>query len=185
MPAVVLSLDHLVRAWIVLHRVPVLDGFMWTLSAVGRSGLVWLAIAALLAAARRASWRGLVQLTLALLLTSTVVDRVIKPVVGRERPYITTTAIPVIGGRPGGSSFPSGHAANAAAGAFVVSGLVPGGQLAWWTLAFAIAYSRVYVGVHYPLDVLCGALVGLMCAMLVVIATRQYLGPSPTRCDFP
>jgi undecaprenyl-diphosphatase len=175
MLAMTLKLDHFVRAWIVMHRWPPLNGVMWGLSVVGRGGLVWIAIAGLLGAAGRTEWRGLIQLALALLLTSTVIDHAVKPLVGRDRPFVSFPAAAVIGGRPDDSSFPSGHSGNAAAGAFVLSRLAPGGQLAWWTLALAIAYSRVYVGVHYPLDVLCGALVGLNCAMLIVLTTNRYL----------
>jgi undecaprenyl-diphosphatase len=175
MPAVTLRLDDVARAWIVMHRWPPLNGVMWGLSVVGRGGLVWIAIAGLLAAAGRSEWRGLIQLALALLLTSTIVDRAVKPLVGRDRPFVSSPAVAVIGGRPDDSSFPSGHSGNATAGAFVLSRLAPSGRLAWWTLAFAIAYSRVYVGVHYPLDVFCGALVGLTSAMFVVLTTNRYL----------
>jgi undecaprenyl-diphosphatase len=174
-PAFVLTLDHLARAWIVMHRVPLLDDVMWGLSVVGRAGMVWFPIVAALAVARRSPWRALFQLALALLLTTIVVDRIVKPLVGRDRPYVSVAEIPVIGGRPDDSSFPSGHAANSAAGAFVVSRLAPAGWLWWWSLAIAIGYSRVYVGVHYPLDVLCGALLGLMCALLVVTTTKRAL----------
>jgi undecaprenyl-diphosphatase len=173
MPAFVLTLDHLARAWIVMHRVRLLDGVMWGLSVVGRAGMVWFPIVLALVVARRSPWRALVQLALALLLTTIVVDRIVKPLVGRDRPYVSVAEIPVIGGRPHDSSFPSGHAANSAAGAFVLSRLAPGGWICWWALAIAIAYSRVYVGVHYPLDVVCGALLGLMCAMFVVTTTKR------------
>ena len=79
----------------------------------------------------------------------------------------------MIGGRPHDASFPSGHAANAFAGALVLSITAPRGRLAWWPLAVAIAYSRVYLGVHYPLDVVGGAGVGLACAGVVLFARRR------------
>ena len=63
-------------------------------------------------------------------------------------------------------TFPSGHAANAFAGAMVLSRLVPGVQVAWWALASAIAFSRVYLGVHHPLDVLAGAVIGAICGVV-------------------
>src|ERR1700676_3994191 len=100
MLAMTLKLDHFVRAWIVMHRGPELSGVMWGLSVVGRGGLVWIAIAGLLGAAGRTEWRGLIQLALALLLTSTVVDHAVKPLVGRDRPFVSFPAAAVIGGRP-------------------------------------------------------------------------------------
>ena len=44
---------------------------------------------------------------------------------------------------------------------------MPAGRLVWWAMALAIAYSRVYVGVHYPFDVIGGAILGLFCGMLI------------------
>jgi undecaprenyl-diphosphatase len=158
--------DHLARAWVVAHRLEALDGVMWALSAVGRGGMVWLAIAAVVAW-RRSRWSDFAALAVALLMATAAADYALKPAIGRARPFAVAPAVRVIGGKPHDASFPSGHAANAFAGAFVVSTAVPSGRLVWWPLAVAIAYSRVYLGVHYPLDVIGGALVGVSCAAFV------------------
>jgi undecaprenyl-diphosphatase len=158
-----LKTDVALVAWVVAHRVPPLDTPLWLVSVVGRGGLVWLAIGAALAAARRLSARGLLQLALAILMAVALADRVIKPLAGRPRPFDEIAGLQVIGGRPDDSSFPSGHAANAFAGALVLARLAPWGQAVWWTFAVAIAFSRVYLGVHHPLDVAAGALIGLLC----------------------
>ncbi len=144
---------------------------MWTLSAVGRGGAVFILVGLILALTRRISPRGLLQLLAALVLATLVADHVVKPAVSRQRPFEQQPTIRVIGGRPDDPSFPSGHAANAFAGALVLSRLFPPGRLAWWALAISIAVSRVYLGVHYPLDVAGGALVGLTCGALV--STRR------------
>jgi undecaprenyl-diphosphatase len=141
---------------------------MWGLSAVGRGGLLWIIIPAALVAFRRLPVRALVSLALALLLASAVVDGVLKPLVGRPRPFVSDPGVPVIGGRPGDASWPSGHAANAFAGAYVLSAVAPQARVVWWVLAFAIAYSRVYVGVHYPYDVIAGAAIGAACGAAVM-----------------
>ena len=72
------------------------------------------------------------------------------------------------------ASFPSTHAATSFAGAYALSRLFPTLRLPLWILACLVAYSRVYVGVHYPLDVIGGAVVGLAAAAFVVDGTRWY-----------
>jgi undecaprenyl-diphosphatase len=169
----ILRSDAALSAWVVAHRLGALDGVMWTLSAIGRGGAVFVAAGLALAAGGRIAPRGLVRLLAAVLLATATADYVVKPVVNRQRPFAQDPTIRVIGGRPNDASFPSGHAANAFAGALMLSRLVPAGQAAWWALAAAIAVSRVYLGVHYPLDVLGGAAIGLACAMLASRAWRR------------
>jgi undecaprenyl-diphosphatase len=159
--------DALARQWVVTHRVPGLDGFMWTLSAIGRAGFVFLIIA-LVMAVRRHRVADFILVVLAVTLAAAVTDQVVKPLVNRPRPFIVMAGAPVIGGRPNDASFPSGHASNAFAGAVALSNVAPSAAVIWWTLAVAIAYSRVYLGVHYPGDVMAGALVGIGCALIVI-----------------
>jgi undecaprenyl-diphosphatase len=164
------AIDHAVRMWVVTHRVAAFDTFFWLLSVVGRGGMIWLAIATGVAVARRRVQLFTLAL-LAILLASTVTDQMIKPAVDRTRPFDVLPGN-VIGGRPHDGSFPSGHSANAFAGAAVLSRIVPSAAAAWWTLAAAIAFSRVYLGVHFPLDVVAGAAVGIVSAYLAIALTR-------------
>lgn len=142
---------------------PALDDAMLLASAVGGAGFVWLVIAAIAAvfpARRMAAWR----VVLAIAVASVVVDGVIKRVVYRPRPFETVPEARLIDQRPLTSSFPSGHATRAFAGALAVSRLIPSWQPAWWLVATLVAVSRVYVGVHWPSDVVAGALLGLAVA---------------------
>jgi undecaprenyl-diphosphatase len=166
-----LAFDQFLRAWVVAHRVAALDVVMWTLSVVGRGGMVWLGLAAVIAIRRRKP-RVFTSMLLAVLLASALTDNVLKPLFQRDRPFVAMSG-DVIGGRPEGASFPSGHSANAFAGAFVLSRIAAPAALVWWTLAAAIAYSRVYLGVHYPLDVIVGALVGVGCGILAMRLTGR------------
>lgn len=132
-------------------------------SAVGSAGFVWLVVAGIAAVfpeRRMAAWR----VVMAIAVTSIAVDLVIKPLVHRPRPPDVLTDVRVIDQRPITSSFPSGHTARAFAGALAVSRLLPSMRVAWWALAMAIGISRIYVGVHWPSDVIAGALVGLALA---------------------
>ncbi|HYM24378.1 MAG TPA: phosphatase PAP2 family protein [Vicinamibacterales bacterium] len=166
-----LTVDHLVRAWVVGHRIRALDAVMVTLSAVGRGGMVWLATGAALTALRKMRWPRYVQLAAALALASLMIDGVLKPAVHRRRPFTSFPAVAVIADRPHDASFPSGHAGNAFAAAAILARAAPAWQPAWWALAALIAYSRVYVGVHYPLDVVAGAITGAASAIVVLLAS--------------
>jgi undecaprenyl-diphosphatase len=163
-----LGLDYLVDAWILSHRVAGLNPLMRLLSAFGRGGLGWLTVAALLTMVRRLSVAGLIRLVLAIICTSLVINWVIKPVVARPRPFERTPTLHVIGPRPHDPSFPSGHSGNAAAAAMVLSLLLPAARPLWWLLAAAIGYSRVYLGDHFPLDVLAGGAIGAVIGWMVV-----------------
>jgi len=96
----------------------------------------------------------------------------VKGIVGERRPHGYDPLVPL----PHSSSFPSGHAAMSFACATVLSALVPGGAPAFVALAAAIAYSRLYLGVHWPGDVVAGAALGVATALLLLEATRRRSG---------
>ena len=167
--------DRLLTTWVVGHRVRALDPLMWGVSLIGRDGLVWYTSAVALRLARRLRLRAVARVFLAVLIAAFLSDWVLKPLIGRPRPFASSPAVHVIGSRPSDASFPSGHAANAFAGALTLAGVFQSGRWIWWPLAVMIAYSRVYLGVHYVSDVLGGALVGCISAVLV----RRFVGTHP------
>lgn len=181
-----LRYDALTRGWIAIHHTHAFDVVMVTLSAVGRGGMVWLALGSVLAAVNRRLAPGALQLALAIGLASLMSDAILKPALGRLRPYDTTADVRVIDRRSDTKSFPSGHAANAFAGAYALARLWPAATVPLWALAILVAFSRIYVGVHYPLDVVSGALVGLACGIFVVGGSRWYSGgPAARRSHVP
>jgi undecaprenyl-diphosphatase len=167
-------LDRVVFLWITSHRWSAFDRLMVGLSAIGRGGVIWLALALVLALARRLSVRGALTVALAIGLASSTANLAIKPLVRRERPFVRLPQVQLLDRAPHDASFPSGHSANAFAGAFALSRVASLSLAGWpvlcWLLAAAIAYSRVYVGVHYPVDVIGGALLGVACGALAVKA---------------
>jgi undecaprenyl-diphosphatase len=116
-------------------------------------------------------------LTVAAVVTADLITMAIKRVVDRPRPFIRYADPKVLVPIPHDPSFPSGHAATSFAAATMLSFAFPGFAPVLLILAAAVAYSRVYVGVHYPLDVIGGAAVGA----LVAIALRALVGARARR----
>jgi undecaprenyl-diphosphatase len=162
-----LALDAAARAWATTHHAAGLDFVMAGLSLAGQAGLVWLVMAATVALRRPRTLPLLWQVALVILLAYVAVDLVLKPAIAPARPFETTLDARIVGRRPTTYSFPSGHAASAVAGAFVTTLMAPRARAFLWALAVLIAASRIYVGVHYPLDVVAGACVGWGVAVLV------------------
>lgn len=96
--------------------------------------------------------------------------RVIKPLVDRPRPPDASIEVQLRTVNYSGPSFPSNHAANLFAVATTLSGSLPGLGPILFLFASLVAYSRIYVGVHFPLDVLAGAAIGTLIGMLVRLA---------------
>jgi undecaprenyl-diphosphatase len=99
--------------------------------------------------------------------------------IGRERPPLVYPEPKPLVGVPHSGAFPSGHASTAFACATVLAWASPRLRIPAFLLAAAIAWSRVYVGVHWPLDVLGGALLGVLVAtaLLTLAASRRQLRP--------
>lgn len=97
----------------------------------------------------------------------------LKFVLERPRPCAALPHVHLLVSCGSGFSFPSSHAVNNFAGAIVLAYFQP----KWWwsftAFAVTISFSRIYVGVHYPADVVAGALVGLACGGIVIAAYQQ------------
>jgi undecaprenyl-diphosphatase len=154
------------------HRVAPLDWLFLALTVAGYAGLLWVALAAVLAL--RAGRPALVvtALTAATVWAADLITLVLKTTIDRQRPYETVTEIDTLLRAAVGNSFPSGHAATSFAGAVILGHFFPRALPALLVLAALVAASRVYVGVHYPLDVVGGAALGALVGLAVLGALR-------------
>jgi undecaprenyl-diphosphatase len=150
---------------------PELDRVFRRLSRAADHWKLWLATAAALGIAggprgRRAAVNGLA----AMAASSAVVHLVLKPLGDRRRPDRTRHQVPTARQvpMPVSTSFPSGHAASAAAFATGVATAFPEAGIPLTAAGALVAYSRVHTGVHYPVDVIAGTVAGTATAQVAV-----------------
>jgi undecaprenyl-diphosphatase len=135
--------------------------------------LLWIAIALALAAFYRRF--GAFVMTLAAVAIADWATTGIKGLVDRPRPPLRYPEPKTLVPLPHDASFPSGHAATSFAAATMLTFYFPRLAPVLYLLAAAVAFSRVYVGVHYPLDVIAGALLGVLVAtaLRLLVTVRQ------------
>jgi undecaprenyl-diphosphatase len=139
-----------------------LDDFFVALSHVGVNGLIWLLVAALAVLV----WRrpAIFMYVLAGDVLADALSYGLRYAIGRDRPPLRFPEPHPLVRVPMNPSFPSGHAATSFACAALLAWLTPLPRVPLFGLAALIAFSRVYNGVHYPLDALGGAALGLVVA---------------------
>ena len=154
-----------------------LDAFFSSFTALGNHGLIWILLIIVLLAHKSTRKLGVLA-GIALLLEFGLNDYVLKPLIARPRPYSTFEIVPIIE-LPSGFSFPSGHSASSLAVAtMIMLGKHPARHVVM-VFALMMAFSRIYLMVHYPSDVLAGIVVGISCAFVVYFLARKR-GFNPT-----
>lgn len=141
-------------------RTPLLDVFMSNITKLGNAGIVWIVLTIVLLLIPKTRKSGLI-LAVALIVDLILCNGILKPFIARTRPFDVNTAIPLIVAKPHDYSFPSGHTA---ASFTAVMALYLAGEKKLWKIALGlaclIAFSRLYLYVHYPTDVLGGIVTG-------------------------
>lgn len=152
-------------------RSPLGDALMAAISALGNGGVLWLCLGVLLLFLKQSRKLGGAVL-LSLGLEILCCNFLLKPMVARPRPCDVNRAVQLLIPRPEDFSFPSGHTGASFAAA---SGLFFSRSRLWipaLVLALLIAFSRLYLYVHYPTDVLAGAALGIVTGWLGAWAGR-------------
>ena len=141
---------------------PVLDTVMCAITRLGDAGIIWILLCVVLLILPKTRKSGLI-LMAALLTDLVICNGILKPLVHRIRPFDVKTGIELLVKRPIDYSFPSGH--TAASFTSVVALYLAGEKKLWkpaLVLAVLIAFSRLYLYVHYPTDVLGGIMIGVV-----------------------
>ncbi|MEO7909044.1 MAG: phosphatase PAP2 family protein [Roseiflexaceae bacterium] len=144
-----------------LPHTPLTNTLMYFVTTIMNGGFGWivgLTLAALID--RKRGRQALLQIIPPLWIATMTVEFPIKFYFRRKRPFVDVIQAIAVGKKPGTFSFPSGHSAAAFAGAWLLRRHYPRLTPLWYAIAGLVGFSRIYLGAHYPGDVLSGALAG-------------------------
>lgn len=160
------NLDEKILLKISKIRKPFLDKIMVFITRLGNTGLIWVFFSILfftLFNNKRCAFK----IVACLFLAGFLGEIVIKTLVGRIRPSKEISQEKLLIRKPRTYSFPSGHTSSSFASALIISTEYPAFLVPVFALALLIAFSRLYLKVHYPSDVLAGAVLGVLCSAFV------------------
>ena len=156
-------------------RTPVSDAVMCFITKLGNAGMIWIVLAVILLLIPKTRKTGIVMMA-ALCIDLVVCNGILKNLFARIRPCDVNTQIQLLIARPDDFSFPSGHTAASFA---AVAALYFSGERKLWkpalVLVCLIAFSRLYLYVHYSTDILGGILVGIAVGYVGYIIIRQWV----------
>lgn len=155
--------EGILLLWIQEHLRGGLDGLFIPFTHLGDHGMLFIVLTAVLILIPRTRRAGTVAAG-ALILSLLGTNLLLKPLVERPRPWLDVAGLIPLVVENDPASFPSGHTSAAFAFASAMVAALPWtwGKVAAVLVAVLMGFSRLYVGVHYPTDVLCGALLGVL-----------------------
>ena len=151
-----------------------LDVVMPFVSTLGNAGFIWSALTIVLLISKKHRKTGIL-MALALVFDVIFCNGILKNAVARTRPFDVNTAISLLVKKPTDYSFPSGHTAASFAAVTALFFAKEKYRYPALVLAVLIAFSRLYLYVHYPTDILGGILVGILCGVIAYLITRKKL----------
>jgi undecaprenyl-diphosphatase len=166
------NLDWSILNWIhAAFRNSFLDFAMPRITALGNGGAVWIACALILILSRKHRRHGLL-LLIGLAAGELIGNVILKNIIARPRPCWLNPDIRLLIAIPASYSFPSGHTLSSFLAATILGRTDRRIGFAAFPLACLIAFSRLYLYVHFPSDVLCGALIGIVLGYLITRANE-------------
>lgn len=162
-----MHIDQTILDWIQSTlRSPFMDNVMSFITRLGDYGTIWILLGIILLLFPKTRRCGFTVL-LSLAISSFAANILIKPLISRIRPFYSNPEIALFIPPPSGYSFPSGHSTSSFAAATSVFLCNKAAGIPTLILAFLVAFSRLYLYVHYPSDVLTGAILGIVSAILI------------------
>lgn len=180
-----LQLDGNILLWIQEYLRSDLWNWFWTgITKLGDSGLIWLTTAIFMLFFKKTRKVGIVSLC-SIALCFIITNIGLKNLVARPRPYTQIAELTILTHLESSFSFPSGHTANSFAVALIYFRMLPKKYgVAAVVLAALISFSRLYIGVHYPTDVLGGFLVALFASSVVYFIFQKILAGKSVKSTF-
>ncbi|MGN0465803.1 MAG: phosphatase PAP2 family protein [Lachnospiraceae bacterium] len=151
-----------------------MDKMMVAITHLGDAGIIWIILTLVLLLIPKMRKVGIV-LAVALVFDLILCNCIVKPFIARIRPYDINTAVELLIGRQVDYSFPSGHTA---AGITCTVALYAMRRKWLWKIALflsiLIAFSRMYLYVHFPTDIIGGVVIGVVCGILGYVMTKKF-----------
>ena len=152
--------------WFQTLHTPILDKIMTSITKLGDAGIFWIILTLLFLIIPKMRKTGII-MAAALIMDLLICNVAVKNLVARTRPCDVNKSIQLLIKRPWDYSFPSGHTAASFAS---VTALYLAGEKKLWkpvlVLGCVIAFSRMYLYVHYPTDILGGVIIGILSGVL-------------------
>lgn len=143
-------------------RTGVGNAIMKCITHLGDAGCFWIAVGVILLFFKKTRPIGF-SVLVSLVINAIFTNLTLKDLIARPRPFVVSDAIVTLVKEPGSFSFPSGHTSASVTAALVLFKLTPKKYgISALILAALIALSRIYVGVHYPTDILGGLIVAVV-----------------------
>ena len=159
--------------WIQENLRGALDGLWLFITHLGDDGILWIILGLVLLFWKKTRPIGFTML-ISLLFDYLIINVTLKDLIARPRPFVVNEAItPLITDVSPYRSFPSGHSGGSFAAMFALYKWVPKKVgIPALILAALVALSRLYVGVHYPTDIIAGCIIGFMCSVWAYYLVR-------------